>query len=123
MSAKTSRTAATPKNVPEILTEEQLADAAERQSAVTVLRKVAPYLWPADMPWVKKRVVWAMVTLIVAKLITVGTPVLYKGAVDTLSGEGVPMLALGAKPDHRTGCQRRRLPVALSALFDRAAYS
>ncbi len=90
----TSAAAATP-DTP-VLTDEQLADKAERQSSLLVLRKVAPYLWPADMPWVKRRVVWAMLALLVSKLITVGTPVLYKGAVDALSNEGVPMLALGA---------------------------
>jgi ATP-binding cassette subfamily B protein len=37
-----------------------------------------------------------MVVLILAKLIAVYTPVLYKGAVDALAGEGVPPLALGA---------------------------
>ncbi len=78
------------------LTEEELADRAERQSALIVLRKVAPYLWPADMPWVRKRVVWAMIALLVSKLITVATPFFYKGAVDALADEGVPMLALGA---------------------------
>ncbi|MGB3244442.1 MAG: ABC transporter ATP-binding protein/permease [Sulfitobacter sp.] len=78
------------------LTEAELADQAERQSALVVLRKVAPYLWPADMPWVRKRVVWAMIALLASKLITVATPFFYKGAVDALAGEGVPMLALGA---------------------------
>ena len=79
-----------------LLTDEELADLAERQSGMLVLRKVAPYLWPANMPWVKRRVIWAMIALIVSKLITVITPFFYKGAVDALSNEGVPMLALGA---------------------------
>ncbi|MGJ8547203.1 MAG: ABCB family ABC transporter ATP-binding protein/permease [Sulfitobacter sp.] len=61
-----------------------------------VLRKVAPYLWPDDMPWVKKRVVFAMIALILSKLIAVVTPFFYKWAVDALSGEGAPVLALGA---------------------------
>ncbi|MDD9722459.1 ABC transporter ATP-binding protein/permease [Sulfitobacter sp. PR48] len=61
-----------------------------------VLRKVAPYLWPRDMPWVKHRVVWAMVALVVSKLISVATPLFYKDAVDALAGEGTPILALGA---------------------------
>ena len=81
---------------PELLTDEQLADQAERQSAMRVLRKVAPYLWPRDMPWVKHRVVWAMVALVVSKLISVATPLFYKDAVDALAGEGTPILALGA---------------------------
>ncbi len=69
---------------------------AERRSGWRTIRKVAPYLWPEDKPWVKRRVVWALLALIASKLVSVGTPVLYKGAVDALSGVGVPMLALGA---------------------------
>ncbi|WP_176248627.1 MULTISPECIES: ABC transporter ATP-binding protein/permease [unclassified Sulfitobacter] len=78
------------------MTEEEIADAAERQSNMLVIKKVAPYLWPEDMPWVKRRVVWAMIFLVVSKLISVLIPVLYKGAVDGLANEGVPLLALGA---------------------------
>ncbi|NKX47781.1 ABC transporter ATP-binding protein/permease [Rhodobacteraceae bacterium R_SAG8] len=78
------------------MTEEEIAQAAERQSNLLVLRKVAPYLWPDDMPWVKKRVVWALIFLVVSKLISVVIPVLYKDAVDALANEGVPFLALGA---------------------------
>ncbi len=77
-------------------TEEDVAAEQERQSAVLVLRKVAPYLWPADMPWVRKRVVWALVALVFSKVVTVMTPQFYRGAVDALAEEGVPMLALGA---------------------------
>lgn len=68
----------------------------ERRSGWRTLRKVAPYLWPEGEPWVKRRVVLAMVALVLAKLIAVYTPILYKGAVDSLAGEGVPPLALGA---------------------------
>jgi ABC-type multidrug transport system fused ATPase/permease subunit len=92
----TSDTDAKKPTSPKPLSDAELADQAERQSALLVLRKVAPYLWPAQMPWVKHRVVWAMVALVVSKLISVATPLFYKGAVDGLAGEGVPMLALGA---------------------------
>ncbi|MEW9921417.1 ABC transporter ATP-binding protein/permease [Marimonas sp. MJW-29] len=68
----------------------------ERQSGLLVLRKVAPYLWPANMPWVKRRVVLAMIALVVSKLVSVATPLFYRDAVDALAGEGVPMVALGA---------------------------
>jgi ATP-binding cassette, subfamily B, heavy metal transporter len=68
----------------------------ERRSGWHTLRKVAPYLWPDGEAWVKRRVVFAMVMLIFAKIIAVYTPILYKGAVDGLAGEGVPPLALGA---------------------------
>lgn len=69
---------------------------AERRSGWRTLRKVAPYLWPEDEAWVKRRVVWALAMLVFAKLIAVYTPILYKGAVDSLAGEGVPPVALGA---------------------------
>ncbi|WP_146346972.1 ABCB family ABC transporter ATP-binding protein/permease [Phaeobacter marinintestinus] len=69
----------------------------ERQSGWRTIRKVAPYMWPDDQPWVKRRVVLALVVLVVAKLIAVYTPVLYKGAVDALAKDGgIPPLALGA---------------------------
>ncbi|MFC3616705.1 ABCB family ABC transporter ATP-binding protein/permease [Lutimaribacter marinistellae] len=69
---------------------------AERRSGWRTIRKVAPYLWPEGETWVKRRVVAAMAMLVLAKLIAVYTPILYKGAVDALAGEGVPPLALGA---------------------------
>ncbi|MBE1296036.1 MAG: ATP-binding cassette domain-containing protein [Rhodobacteraceae bacterium] len=70
--------------------------AEERRSSLRTLRKVLPYLWPNGQTSVKVRVVMAMAVLILAKVIAVYTPVLYKGAVDALAGEGVPPLALGA---------------------------
>ncbi|WP_421703921.1 ABCB family ABC transporter ATP-binding protein/permease [Aliiroseovarius sp.] len=64
------------------------------------IRKVAPYLWPEGQSWVKRRVVFAMLFLLASKLVSVGTPFLYKAAVDVLSGEGAAdpawMLGLGA---------------------------
>ncbi len=71
----------------------------DRASGVRTVRRVAPYLWPQGLPWVKRRVVFALVTLVVAKLIAVATPLLYKGAVDVLAGEAQGeafYLALGA---------------------------
>ncbi len=68
----------------------------DRRSGWRTLRKVAPYLWPRQPKWVRRRVVLAMAMLVASKLIAVYTPVLYKGAVDGLAAEGVPPLALGA---------------------------
>ena len=70
---------------------------APEATGLGVIRRVAPYLWPAEHPWVKRRVVLAMVALLVSKLIAVATPYFYKLAVDTLSGEGAvdPAWALG----------------------------
>ena len=68
----------------------------ERRSGLRTLRRMGPYLWPKDQLWVKQRVVLAIAVLVLAKLIAVYTPMLYKGAVDALAAEGVPPLALGA---------------------------
>ncbi len=51
------------------------------------LRRVAPYLWPEGESWVKRRVVLSLMALVLAKVISVATPFLYKAAVDSLSGE------------------------------------
>ncbi len=63
------------------------------------IKRVMPYLWPDKHPWVKRRVVWAMIALVVSKLVSVGTPFFYKEAVDLLAGDtvsGAGMLAFGA---------------------------
>ncbi|MEQ9258951.1 MAG: ABC transporter ATP-binding protein/permease [Roseovarius sp.] len=63
------------------------------------IRQVAPYLWPEGEAWVKRRVVLALVVLVIAKLVAVGTPFFYKAAVDKLAGEGQEaawMLGAGA---------------------------
>ncbi|MEP3784054.1 ABC transporter ATP-binding protein/permease [Ascidiaceihabitans sp.] len=69
---------------------------AERRSGMRTIRKVAPYMWPADKPWVKQRVVLAMLALLLSKVISVTTPFFYKWAVDALAEDGVSVLALGA---------------------------
>ena len=53
-----------------------------------VLRALLPYVWPADRPDLRLRVVLAFAALIIAKLITVATPIAYKAAVDQLTGQG-----------------------------------
>ncbi|NBT32068.1 MAG: ABC transporter ATP-binding protein/permease [Rhodobacteraceae bacterium] len=67
----------------------------------TIIRRVTPYLWPKEDAdgWVKRRVIVALLLLLVAKLIAVATPVFYKAAVDKLAGDSVDaawMLGLGA---------------------------
>ncbi len=46
-----------------------------------------PYMWPTGRPDLKSRVALAFVALIVAKIITVLVPYLYKWATDQLTGE------------------------------------
>ncbi len=74
-------------------------DAALRASGWRTTRRVAPFLWPPGETWVKRRVVAALLLLLVAKLIAVATPLFYKAAVDALgpgaSGPGW-FVALGA---------------------------
>ncbi|MEM1360328.1 MAG: ABC transporter ATP-binding protein/permease [Pseudomonadota bacterium] len=69
-------------------------------SAFAILRRVAPYLWPADSPEMRWRVVLSLVALVAAKLVAVATPLLYKVAVDSLAGEASDdvgwLVALGA---------------------------
>ncbi|MDQ2093311.1 ABCB family ABC transporter ATP-binding protein/permease [Rhodalgimonas zhirmunskyi] len=72
--------------------------AQERRSGARTIKAVIPYLWPKDPDhaWIRHRVVVAMAMLLLSKLIAVGTPYIYKTAVDALSGEGVDTLLLGA---------------------------
>ncbi|WP_421904502.1 ABCB family ABC transporter ATP-binding protein/permease [Mameliella sp.] len=79
---------------PDSSTDAQIAR-DERRSGWRTIRRVGPYLWPEGQTWAKRRVVIALGFLILAKLIAVATPILYKQAVDTLSGE-VSDLMLGA---------------------------
>ncbi len=69
---------------------------AGRKSGLNIIRKVAPYLWPAENHWVKRRVVLAMVVLLLSKVVAVMTPFFYKAAVDMLAGDAPdPAWALG----------------------------
>ncbi|MGR3659692.1 MAG: ABCB family ABC transporter ATP-binding protein/permease [Paracoccaceae bacterium] len=68
------------------------------QNGWRTIKRVAPYLWPEDETWVKRRVIWALLVLVLSKLIAVGTPFFFKEAVDALSGDatGPNFLAYGA---------------------------
>jgi ATP-binding cassette subfamily B protein len=68
-------------------------------NGLLIIRRALTYLWPEDNTAVRRRVVLALAVLFLSKVIAVGTPFLYKAAVDTLTGDGTPaawMLALGA---------------------------
>ncbi len=71
------------------------ADANHSEApAMQTIRRVIPYLWPKDVPWVRRRVVIALLLLICAKLVSVSTPFFYKAAVDALAGEAPSESAL-----------------------------
>jgi ATP-binding cassette subfamily B protein len=52
----------------------------------SVLRELAPYIWPANRPDLHARVVLAMAALVVAKVATLAVPIAYKTVVDLLTG-------------------------------------
>ena len=73
-----------------------------RTGHLKVLRELAPYIWPADRPDLRWRVIWAMVALIIAKVITLAVPIAYKAIVDLLTGEAsgkeITAIGLAASP-------------------------
>jgi len=69
---------------------------AERSSHWFVLRALAPYVWPKNRPDLRRRVVLAVIALVLAKVITVTTPFAYKAAVDWLTGSATGEDAVSA---------------------------
>ena len=69
-------------------------------SSWLTIKKVAPYLWPDQQLWVKRRVILAIMFLTLAKIVAVSTPFLFKAVVDGLAPNGEStealMLLLGA---------------------------
>ena len=75
---------------------------AARTGHLTVLRELAPYIWPAGRPDLRMRVVFALIALIIAKAITLLVPIAYKAVVDLLTGEAtgkeITAVGLAASP-------------------------
>ncbi len=59
-----------------------------RTGQLAVLKELLPYIWPADRPDLRWRVVYALCALVVAKAITLLVPIAYKQIVDQLTGQG-----------------------------------
>jgi ATP-binding cassette, subfamily B, heavy metal transporter len=68
---------------------------AARASHRALFSGLLPYVWPERRPDLKVRVVIAFVVLLIAKLVTVGVPVLYKDATDRLTASGGHSVTLG----------------------------
>ncbi|MDG1998205.1 MAG: ABC transporter ATP-binding protein/permease [Amylibacter sp.] len=73
----------------------------DRKSGMRTIRKVLPYLWPADKSSIKVRVVLSLIVLVLARTVSVATPFYYKAAVDALApaakeAEPALLLAMGA---------------------------
>jgi ATP-binding cassette, subfamily B, heavy metal transporter len=60
----------------------------EEASGWRTVRRVAPYLWPADDRGARVRVAAAMAALAFAKVATVVTPFFFRETVDVLAPEG-----------------------------------
>lgn len=52
---------------------------------VRTIRKLLPYIWPTNLPQIRLRVIFAFVSLIMAKGATLAVPLLFKGAIDALT--------------------------------------
>ena len=76
--------------------------AVKRESTFATLVDLWPYMWPADRPDLKVRVVVALLTLVAAKIITVLVPYTYKWATDALvhpaTGPTIGLAALVTVP-------------------------
>jgi len=75
---------------------------AARTGHLTVLRELAPYIWPAGRPDLRMRVVMALVGLIIAKAIALMVAIGYKAIVDLLTdeatGKQITAVGLAASP-------------------------
>ncbi len=67
---------------------------------IKTLLAIAPYLWPQGRADLRTRVVFAMVAMVLAKVITIATPFSFKYAVDALTANPaqVTIMALVATP-------------------------
>ena len=68
----------------------------EKRSALRTIRRVGPYLWPRDNSAVKTRLIVSMLLLVLAKLISAGTPFLYGYTVDSLVSPDASLFVIGA---------------------------
>jgi ABC-type transport system involved in Fe-S cluster assembly fused permease/ATPase subunit len=66
---------------------------ADGGALLKTLRRLWPYIWPSDRADLKRRVIWATVLLLFAKLATVAVPFTFKWGVDALAGQGTAPVA------------------------------
>ncbi|TWB67264.1 ABCB family ABC transporter ATP-binding protein/permease [Bradyrhizobium sacchari] len=64
-----------------------------RATLMGTLAHLWPYIWPGDRFDLKMRVVWSLVLLLAAKLITLAVPFSFKWATDALTGENTAPVA------------------------------
>jgi ATP-binding cassette subfamily B protein len=66
--------------------EPQRPRATAQKGLLSTLIALWPYIWPSDRADLKRRVAWAMVLLVIAKLTTITVPFTFKWATDALAG-------------------------------------
>ena len=59
---------------------------ADDSSIISTIRNLWRYMWPADRPDLRFKVVIALLALVVSKVATTFIPFLYKGIIDSLDG-------------------------------------
>ena len=63
----------------------QATGAGAGATHLETMRGILPYIWPADRPDLRLRVVLAMVALVASKVVTVAVPFAFKDAIDALT--------------------------------------
>ena len=76
------------------LDREARAPATAERSHLHTIRTLLPYLWPRGSLEMRGRVVLAVILLIGAKVANVYVPILYKDAVDILSGDTAAVIVV-----------------------------
>nr|WP_321456791.1 ABC transporter ATP-binding protein/permease [uncultured Cohaesibacter sp.] len=69
---------------------ESAKDIDAEASAYSTLRKLWPYIWPANRSDLKKRVAFAVAALAMGKIVNVLTPYFFKWATDMLTDSNAP---------------------------------
>lgn len=74
---------------------------AESGQTLKTLRNLWPYMWPAERPDLRMRVVWASFYLVLAKIVLILVPYFFKWVTNSLNGElqiadFVPAILTGA---------------------------
>jgi len=60
---------------------------ANSGDTLKTLANLWPYMWPADEPALKRRVIWAMLFLVLSKVILISVPYFFKYATNALGNE------------------------------------
>ncbi|MCY0095763.1 ABCB family ABC transporter ATP-binding protein/permease [Hoeflea ulvae] len=60
---------------------------ADQGNPFGTLKNLWPYMWPADRPDLKMRVLWATLFLLLSKLVLISVPYFFKWATDALNGQ------------------------------------